>query len=311
MLADEKWTMLIVKSTAAFVPEAHAYKYYLEDRGWLVNISNDNELDAAECLKYDVVLRFGGLLKFNLTKSVPEIHEYHSASTGRFARVKNVIKSWTPADPSGLIFLNHFVQTQFRFSRGIPYIHRDMGVSEKFFSAREGHRKDYDLVYAGSLRRTGFLKCVAEVAHAGYSIAIAGVASREVRDFFKWNGITYVGKLDYDDVPSFLASGWFGLDYRPHIYPQTRQTSTKALEYLALGLPIVSNQYQWIDSHARRNGYRYIDLSELVREGASNDLDKLTLAAPETRKFSWDNVLQEAGFEKFVTGVITDHLSFV
>lgn len=292
----------IVKSTNAYTPEAYAYERELtfrqmspeliEDEGWAPNNSRD----------FDLIIRFAGFIGRPLSLKVPEIHDYASLSTGRLPRLKNFLKSRFSSPPVGRVFLNDTVRIGFEFSDTVPFVLREMGVDEKFFWCRGSTNKDFDVVYCGSISgRPGLLSCIEQLCRAGIKFGLAGKATQEeIKQILKINGVYYVGPLAYTEVPNFLARGRYGLNFCPDVYPLNIQTSTKVLEYLAAGLGVISNNYEWINEHSRRYSYKYIGLHEIR---SADDLDcmwPVEVSLDVAKEFDWRYILDKCNFAEFV-----------
>lgn len=288
----------ILRSTKAFLPEVAAYRTALEAAGFGVAVEDAAGFQPATAAT-DLVYRFGGVLR-PLSRSVPEVHEYVSASVGRGARAKDLLKSIADGRPAGRVFLNEFVRHRFHFPRRAPFIHRDMGVDPAFLAVRGTVEQRFDLVYAGVLsERPGVVDALVALAERGWRIGVAGRA--DAHDSARLDAsaaITFVGVLRAADVPAFIAAGRAGVNLMPLVAPYTHQTSTKVLEYLVAGLPVVSPAYPWINAHATHLGYSVVPLDALLRG------DRPTMPAPldagTAATLLWPTVLAEAGFVEFV-----------
>jgi glycosyltransferase involved in cell wall biosynthesis len=133
------------------------------------------------------------------------------------------------------------------FGATAPYSLRDMGVQRGFFEARASGEPEFDFVYLGeTVRLQAFLPALAALLEARLSLLVVGSiapALREVLPLFA--NVRCVGRVAHDEVPSQLLRARAGLNLIPAQLPFTEQTSTKVLEYLAVGLPVVSNDYAW------------------------------------------------------------------
>ena len=288
----------IIRSTKAFLPEIDAYRSALEQAGWRVDVVSAEGFDATAA-PADLVYRFGGVLR-PLSRTVPEVHEYVSASVGRAAPAKDLLKSLADGRPAGRVFLNEFVRSRFHFPRSTPWILREMGVDPGFLAVRGTVEQRFDLVYAGALsERPGVVDTLLAVADQGWRIGVAGRADE--RDAARLRGaasITFAGVLPAAAVPEFIASGGAGLNLMQLVAPYTRQTSTKVLEYLVAGLPVVSPVYPWISEHAARLGYTLVPLDALLA-GARPTLPP-PIDVTVATGLLWPAVLAEAGFVEFV-----------
>ena len=299
-------TIYVVKSQRSFLPESEAYVDYLNRNGISAALVDDK--NAFHLTDAELFIRFGGFLRKRISCDVPEIHEYHSATVGSFPRTKNLIKSWLSDRPDALIFLNEFVERQYAFDRRIPRIYRDMGVEESFLRIRCISEKRYDLVYVGSISaRKGTLGVILGLANVGIKIAVAGSASDlDARLLSDADNVFYFGVLDRGQVFDLISKSRAGLNYCPREYPLEYQTSTKVMEYLVAGIPIVSNDYHWINYHSARVGYRYVDLSSVKDNKFLSAGDSgLTISVEESSKYLWGTILSDSGFLGFVKSFVS------
>jgi hypothetical protein len=85
--------------------------------------------------------------------------------------------------------------------------------------------------------------------------------------------------------------------------PLNQQTSTKFLEYLAVGLPVVSTHYDWIMRFEQEYGgnYCYVeqDLSNLRWERICGTI----YASPDLSSWTWEQQIRRSG----VLDLIEDH----
>ncbi len=73
------------------------------------------------------------------------------------------------------------------------------------------------------------------------------------RQFQAFNHITVTGKVPHHEVPAHLRRARCALNLVPDQIPYSEQTSTKLLEYCAIGLPVISTDYRWVRNFAASN----------------------------------------------------------
>ncbi|MBF7072244.1 glycosyltransferase [Glaciecola sp. MH2013] len=182
------------------------------------------------------------------------VHEYASASVGRFAFLKDKLKRLLHPKPTYRIFLNKWVERQFNFKDKVPSFYRDMGVPDYFFNT-EHSEKTYDFIYVGETSRLlAFHAELSALNQAGKSLAIIGSFDKSVEDLVSTlPHVELLGRKKQSEIPYFLSRAKTGLNLMPTERPYVYQTATKVYEYLAAGLPILSNSYQWIDDLASKH----------------------------------------------------------
>lgn len=301
-----------VHTGRAFLPEIPAYCAALKANGHEAFVVSGVE-ELNEVGHIDLVVRFGGLLRPLPEIAAPEVHEYHSASTQWPRPLRNLVKSAMSSRPVGRIFQNDFVRRQFRFPDQIGFIYRDMGANPAMLAARQSLSKTFDVVYAGSFNgRHGLVPCLTALAQAGAKVGVAGdPAPEHLAELGTAAGIEFVGRLAQEDVPQFLSAGRFGLNFVPDRYPLNQQTSTKVIEYLVAGLPIISNSYRWMDDHARIAGYEYLRADTIRDFAGIEPPPRSVLPIDSVQPLLWPNLLEECRFVSFLeecAGDLSDRL---
>lgn len=284
-------------SENAYTPEAYAYKYFLERNNHKI------QFDYTLYPDNDINIYFMGVLPFWKEKKTVEIHEYQSLSVPPYGIFKDYIKKYINRKPDGRIFLNENVAKGLSFKDDRPYIYRDMGVDELFFNTTKKNNPEFDIVYSGSTNRNG-LKEVLSILSKKNKILIIGHVSDEMYNLLK-NKVSFAGRIPRNEIPGLMSNAKYGLNFTPDIYPFNIQTSTKVLEYLALGLPILSNKYKWIKQFSEGNNFIPIWFDE--KTVANFDTNKFSNESSFTisREFySWENVLIRSKFLEFLTGFV-------
>ena len=282
----------------AYTPEAYAYERYLISKGLKIQLEQEEKLD----LNNDLNIYIMGFRPFwtKLKGKALEIHEYQSLSTAPLANIKDLIKRNINKIPKGRIFLNEIVRNGTKFTDKVPYIYRDMGVDIELFQ-KQNDNFIYDIVYSGSiLGRKGLIEEILRLAKIGFKILIIGeVQNLILENFRNYNNVKFVGKVKRSELPELYSKCMAGLNYTPDIYPFNIQTSTKTLEYLASGLTLISNKYQWIDNFSNRHSIKYINTNNLKK---IDDLKKIEYTN-DFQEFEWSNVLEKSNLYEFIMGI--------
>jgi hypothetical protein len=284
----------------AYTPEAYAYKEYLQDKGWNV------ELNFNECISHDndIVIMFMGVdpyFKKNRFKKI--VHDYPSLSVGRLNKYRDRVKKYINRKPDGRIFLNKFVQGGLDYKDGISSIYRDMGVDQGFFDIKE-KKHEYDLVYSGSIDgREGLIIELSRLATLGFSILIIGEVNEDIRKYFKLNkNVVFTGRVERNELPDLYRLAKAGLNYTPNIYPFNCQTSTKTLEYLATGIGLVSNHNSWIDQFSMHNKYKPLWIDDIT---CKEDFDCTSFTELNVLDYNWNSILKKSGINSFLESILS------
>ena len=195
-------------------------------------------------------------------KGAVQVHEYASASVGPLAWLKDRVKQWQHPVPDFRVFQSEWVRQRMGFGDAVhepvPYALRDMGVPASFLTAQALQPPEFDLVYLGEMRRLlHFVPLLQTLGQAGLKFLLVGDVPPALQAHLARLGhIQSTGRVPQDQVPAQLLRARAGLNLMPDVLPLSEQTSTKMLEYLALGLPVVSNPYAWAQRTARAHAGR-------------------------------------------------------
>jgi hypothetical protein len=100
--------------------------------------------------------------------------------------------------------------------------------------------------------------------------------------------------VSHADVPTQLRRARFGLNLVSNIAPYNQQTSTKLLEYCAVGLPVVSNDYPWVRYFASRHQGNFHLLSDNPSTWAPSfgeALEAYPYQVPDLHDMQWPKLL--------------------
>ena len=224
-----------------------------------------------------------------------QIHEYASASIPPYAWLKDQVKHWTQPRPDYRIYQNGWVRERMGFADGVPHALRDMGVAEYFFDTpTHTQTPEFDLVYLGEMSRLlAFIPVLQAIDAAGRSLLLVGDVPAELQMHLPPN-VTCTGREAHADVPRHLRRARFGLNLVPNTTPYQQQTSTKVLEYCAVGLRVVSNAYPWVRyfmAQHKANFYLLNDDAPSLVTSFGEALDAYPYEVPDVRALAWPHVL--------------------
>ena len=224
-----------------------------------------------------------------------QIHEYASASIPPYAWAKDQVKHWTQPRPDYRIYQNGWVRERMGFADGVPHALRDMGVAEHFFDT-PSHTPlpEFDLVYLGEMSRLLAFTPVLQAIHAAVrSLLLVGDVPAELQIHLPPN-VTCSGRVDHAQVPHHLRRARFGLNLVPNVTPFQQQTSTKVLEYCAVGLRVVSNAYSWVRyfmAQHKANFYLLNDDASSLATSFGEALDAYPYEVPDVRALALPQML--------------------
>lgn len=290
--------VLMLRSGKSYLPQIEATIDFFCKQDTHIQFVDSAEAEGAGLHEFDGVWKFPGI-DWNEKLSIPLIHEYASLSTGLFPKWKNKVKKTVNVKPDLRIYLNEFVEDGFSFSDGIGFVYRDMGVGDHFFDCQDAV-KQYDCVYVGAIsKQRGISRMLDHFKYRAKSsslLVVGRVADDLYKDYVSCSNITFTGDVAYKDVAKYASTAVYGINYMPNKYPYNRQTSTKLLEYAAMGLKIVTTDYLWVRHFMKQQGGSFLFVDEHL-----NGLDLSTQQEQvmvDADQFRWSNVIQKSGLEE-------------
>ena len=286
--------ILLLHSGRAHLPELLMYKKFLKEYSFV----DCQEAKGYSVEDFDLIWRFMGT-DFQFSKKIPCVHEYASLSVGRAAKLKDLIKRSFNARPSLRIFLNQAIQKRYSFGDQVPYLYRDMGIDEHFFRM-EATRKEYDFVYVGNMGADRkFYKALDFFSrHSMGRLLLIGTPEDSLyTEYKKFDNLVFAGKIPYQEVPALARQAEYALNYIPDRYPYNIQTSTKLLEYVAMGLKVVTTSYFWVNDFEQRRNMAFYKFSEDFHDLDLERLKSFSFRNTAVDDLRWENIFKSSGIE--------------
>jgi len=289
-----------VRGGDAYLPELAAYAAYLENLGHQAQIHRDGTSVPGDAA---VVWWLCGRVPHGTARRFPhafQVHEYASASVPPWAWLKDRAKHASQPRPQYRLFQNAWVRARLGFADGVPCEFRDMGIAPAFFAAQDTPgAPEFDAVYLGDMRRLRhFIPLLQGLEQAGLRTLLIGAPPPDLRaTLAPLRHATLTGRVPHDAVPGLLRRARFGLNLVPNQAPYHQQTSTKLLEYCAVGLPVVSTDYTWVRAFAQEHGARFAflprqaDAAQYARFFATQH-NPAACTVPDLRALAWPRVLE-------------------
>lgn len=294
--------IVFIHEGASNLPEIYAYTKFFSGFGDEVQVLDSLNARGVEC---DVEWHIMGFNARKKTKAKVLIHEYASLSTPPFSKLKNLVKSLFCTIPDLRVFLNADVKENMRFLKSVPSIYRDMGVDTEIFMNMKLN-KEFDFIYVGAMDSTrgidGMVKYIMK-EFPQKKLALLGRAPIElIRAFDKFDEIIFLGSVSYNKVPDYLNKSCVAINWIPNIFPYNIQTSTKALEYIACDLPVLSTRYKWalnFREQLPRGSFFMID----EVEGKGFD-DLLMPSLSHHISHDWNYIISRCGIRKEILEIL-------
>lgn len=263
-------TVHFVHGGRAYLPELAAYTRHIEALGHAAQLHTSVQTvpEAAEAVWW-ICGRVPADQARHLHAAV-QVHEYASASVPPLAWLKDRVKQWQHPVPDFRVFQSEWVRQRMGFRDAVPYALRDMGVPDHFLLAQASQAPEFDAVYLGEMSRLlHFLPLLNTLGQVGITLLLVGDVPAPLLDALSGCAhIRVTGRVPQAEVPQQLQRARFGLNLMPDVLPLSEQTSTKMLEYLAVGLPVISNTYAWAQRTARAHPGR-VQLVSVRASGTS------------------------------------------
>jgi glycosyltransferase involved in cell wall biosynthesis len=293
--------IVFLHSGRSYCPEITAYTDFFEKKGFSISVATDEtslDVNAA-----DLIWCMMGYYRKLPDRLVG--HEYASLSVPPLSRLKDLVKRQTLPRPNFRVFLNQFVHRGLAFNDQVPFVYRDMGVPDIFFSAATKIRSssfDFDYVYVGSISRSRGIDLLLNMfVNSGRKILMIGEPEQSIRkNFVHHKNIVFTGRLKGEQIPGLALRSRFALNYIPNRPPFNLQTSTKVLEYFALGLPVVSTDYEWIRMFVAQKNAGVFFISDNSSCLPFDEIERFDFKVPDVTDLSWNNVIEKSGVLRLV-----------
>ena len=284
-----------VRNGPSYLPELEAYAAFIASLGHQAQVHDTNTTVPNDArVVWWICGRVPHLAQRRL-KHAFHIHEYSSSSVPPHAWLKDQVKRFTQPTPDYRVFQNPWVRERMGFSSRVPSCLRDMGIAPAFFEPPTTPvQPTFDLVYLGEMTRLQpFLPFLQSSHQAGRSLLLVGDVPAHIQEQLPPN-VTLSGRVPYAEVPAQLRRARYGLNLVSNIAPYNQQTSTKLLEYCAVGLPVVSNDYPWVRYFASRHNANFHVLSDQANTWVSSfgeALEAYPYQVPDLQDMRWSNLL--------------------
>lgn len=306
-----------IHNNKAFLSETEAYRGFFGRYGIDTVLIGKEEIKNTNC---DLEWRYMGTDLSPRRRGVLKVHEYTSTSIPPWRKLKNLGKKWLNVEPDYRLFLNEYVKRSFDFTDDVAWGFRDMGIQENWLRyAGLPSSNEFDFVYLGDLSPVRepekLLNCFSSGNLKDRSLLIIGKEYQRLQQqYAQFSNIQFIGPLPYEQVPAQLKRARFGINFMIDKEPLNQQTSTKLLEYLAVGLPVVSTHYNWIMQFEQKYGGSYCfveqDLSNLHWERICSTV----YATPDLKTWTWEQQIRNSGvldlIEDHWGGTFDDNLTF-
>lgn len=298
--SDSIESVHFIEPGKSYLPELDAYTEFFTMRG--IEVSRHKLIDTvpSNASVIWVICGSAPAIPSRFKKELIVVHEYASASVGCLAFLKDKLKCLIHPKPTYRVFLNEWVERQFNFKDDISSFLRDMGVPHYFFTI-EPSDKRFDYIYIGETSRLlAFRDELSALSLAGKSLVIIGSYSKKLEKLVSTlPNVELLGRKNQSDIPYFLSKAKAGLNLMPLQRPYVYQTATKVYEYLAAGLPVVSNSYKWIDTLSNEHEEAILVKNKLNSpecwNAVENELLNHHAGKGRFEKYSWQTQMSSFG----------------
>ncbi|MBO9201366.1 MULTISPECIES: glycosyltransferase family protein [Niastella] len=297
-------TIAFVHNNKAFLPELDAYSRFFSGYHITCEVVDKNELG----LMHRHIEWW--IMGADLTKpkeGIFKIHEYCSSSVPPWRWWKNWWKSFFSAQPDFRLFLNEYVRKTINFHDKIPFGYRDMGVPEHWLLADPFlHEREYDFVYTGDMSPVRepelLLNCFSMGALKDKTLLLISQDYEQLQTVYgEYENIVFMGPLPYNSMETYILKARFGINYVPDKEPFNQQTSVRLLEYAALGLPIITTRYAWVERFQQQYGGNLFYLDPGFANFTWEQVNNFSYSKPTVESFTWEQRIRQSGVLEFLT----------
>jgi hypothetical protein len=279
----------------SYAPELGEYAIYLEKNGFSSEVVTIDNIPAAPADIDWHIMGFDPFWKRRQQRAKVVVHEYSSLSTPPAPVAKDFIKKALGYKPDLRLFLNEMVREKMGFRDKVPHLMRDMAIDESFFIDRHTLSPHYDFVYLGTMHASRKLGNILRFfmpgeRMAGQTILMIGEPPAALKNMFTAANIHFTGRVPYREIPALLAQARYAINYIPDEYPFNLQTSTKLLEYCAVGLPVLTNSYEWVDQFEKENDGRFLMLKNDFSNFTMEEVRQFAYHTPDLSNRTWTNM---------------------
>lgn len=288
-----------------FLPVLEAYFNFFSKYNIQVT---DCTLKELQKVKADVEWHFMGVDTRNKTTAI-KVHDYMSASTPPFAALKNKLKFQLNAKPDFRLFLNQYVHSCFPFDDRVPFGYRDMGVFNDSSQVEIEPPKKFDFIYVGEIRSRqlhNLIECFIKRFSDRRILFLSKDYEKIQRSLLQNSNIQFAGPVPLREVPKYLLSSKFAINYIPDREPFNQQTSTKFLEYAACKVPIISTRYEWIERFQQLYGGTYFYLNDDLSNLTWEAVNSFVYTFPDLTDWSWESQIRKSGILNFFSSKFPD-----
>ena len=292
-------TIAFVHPHKSFLPEIEIYRNFFSAHGIITkdfNPGKDDLLDA------DIAWHFMGI-DWKKKKKLITIHEYSSASTPPFSKLKDAIKFRVNCKPDYRLFNNEYVMRQFRFNDNVPFGMRKYGIQVENVPALT--EPLYDFVYVGSTDNTRRLKplfnCFTNGLLREHSLLVISANYEQLANRLKqFSNIFFKGPVPHGEIYSYVKQAKYGINFIPDTLPYNHQISAKFLDYLACKIPVVTTDYNWSRNFQKEFGGNYYFLNADLSNFTWNAIVDYDYSFPDLSAWKWEDQIRKSGVLKFI-----------
>jgi hypothetical protein len=285
----------------AYMPELQAYVAFVQAAGHQAQVHRQISTIPSNA---SVLWWMCGLVTQKMARRFPSafhIHEHVSTSVPPLAWLKDRVKRWHQGLPDYRIYQNEWSLQRLGFADEVPYEFRDMGIAPEFFNPfLKRIEPEFDFVYLGDMRRLSYFPPVFDaLSQLGRSVLLIGQVPDSLKSRLQHHAnLIFGGPIPHQQVPTQLRRARYGLNLIPDQVPFTYLTSTKLLEYCAVGLPVASTDYAWVRRFEKLHDARFAYIpcradADTYRALLGPALDQQCLLAPNVHSLSWSPLLSK------------------
>jgi glycosyltransferase involved in cell wall biosynthesis len=295
-------TIAFVQTNKAFLPAITGYSNFFSKYNIRCEVVTKDDLRLTHC---QVEWFFMGLDLTKPREGICKIHEYISPSVPPMGRWKDFYKRIFNAQPDLRIFKNKAVKDRFNFKDHTPFCYQDIGIPEEWLNNDADPQKEFDFIYVGDLsarrRPEVLIDCFTRPPMQQYTLLLLGSQYEWLQEKYKDHpNVLFKGPVAKEQVKEHIQKAKFGINYIPDVAPFNELTSTKLLEYVACGLPVVTTDYAWIRQFQQQYGGNYFYLQPDFGNFTWEQVINFEYTPPDLTEWTWEKQIRKSGVLEFL-----------
>ncbi len=299
----------------AIIPEIDIYQRYLNKQGIACDVFREY-IDIKAIQKQYGVLWYFGFPKNRISfDNKLIIHEYQSGSTPPFPKLKDWIKKKVILKPNIRIFQNNKIKYFYNFQDKVPYLLRPMGFDAyaSNVALESTADKKYDFIYVGVIdKKRNTLNPIMKLAHLlpHMSFLLIGPCEENfIYQIKRYKNIHYRAHVPNNEIYNYYAESSYGLNIVPNWRPYSSQDSTKLIEYMSMGLKIITIDNPIAKEVETKFASKFYFLPKNINIDTINTLLSFKYKTDYPATLEWEKIMEKIFQKDLLLNLILENIN--